>query len=120
MRKKQIYLWLGKVNSEKSYNEYFNQEDGICLFCKDIGIEEYDEDLIGILPLSEKYMSINGALDQTPINHKEYSEAFEKCLQLHLEEINAIVFYTKSPYEDISTPNNITLEGLHYIGLFNI
>jgi len=53
-RIKKIHLWLGTTAvDEQTYFSYFQQENGISQFAYDIGLdEEYDEDMIGILPIS--------------------------------------------------------------------
>jgi hypothetical protein len=59
-RMKKIHLWMGNTTAdEQTYFSYFQQEDEIIQFAKDIGLDgEYDEDMIGILNISERPVPI--------------------------------------------------------------
>ena len=53
-RMKKIHLWIGTTTkTQEEYDEYSDQDHDTSPFATDIGIEEYDEDFIGIIPLSE-------------------------------------------------------------------
>lgn len=120
-RMKKVHIWLGQVQKEEEdYFEYFNKEDGISQFSKDIGTEEeYDEDFIGMLPLFEQELPILQILeDEVPIDEEEIPKALQRCNELNMEFANA-VFYLSDSSVVISEPFKKSYNGLIYIGLYN-
>ncbi|CAM3764248.1 Immunity protein 22 of polymorphic toxin system [Flavobacterium branchiophilum] len=124
-----IFLWLGIFNGSKNeFNLYFDQSKGYLLdeygndrlpeeielsqFSKDLGEDfTYDEDFIGYL-LFPNSIEILEILEEVPINHSEKESVIKKCIELGLNDANAVYWYS-----DEITPNpNISYNGLKYIG----
>jgi hypothetical protein len=119
-RMKKIHIWIGTVTvSENIYNEYFDQDNNISLFMKDIGInEEYDEDFIGILPLFNEEKDIEYLLNEIPVDTNNIKNIMEKCEKSGINKGNAVVFFTDSSIEVVK-PYKDSYNGLKYIGMFN-
>ncbi|WP_275389799.1 immunity 22 family protein, partial [Xenorhabdus bovienii] len=66
-----VHLWIGNnFSSEDEYMKYFELDYSVegnfddpnyklCQFCKDIGLQWYDEDFIGIIPRRDESVSID-------------------------------------------------------------
>lgn len=117
-RMKKIHIWIGSYFDEtEKYEEYFNQDNPPCKFCKDIGIEEYDEDFIGMIPLFRDEVDILTLLLEASVEESEKSKILKRCGNLGLEKGNAIFYLTDSSIciNDIENVYN----GLLYIGMYN-
>lgn len=118
---KKVHIWLGQINrGNDQYFEYFNQEDEISQFSKDIGSsEEYDEDFIGMLPPFEQELSVLQILeDEVPIDVKDIPKALQRCNDLNIKSANA-VFYLSDASVTLSVPYKKNYIGLFYIGFYN-
>lgn len=117
-RMKKVHVWMGAATAgEESYNAYFNQEEGISQFSKDIGMEEeYDEDFIGILPLFRKALSVEEVLrKEVPIAIESIPDAVAACERYGLQSVNAVFYLTDSTIDVVEGSYN----GLQYIGEFD-
>lgn len=117
-RMKKIHLWVGTTTAdEETYNEYFDQEDDISQFSKDIGFnEEYDEDFIGILPLFGKEIPVEDILEnEVPLDKNSVAEVLEICKKMGIEKANAAFYLTDSSIT-VEEPYKDEYNGLKYIG----
>ena len=118
-RMKKIHLWIGFTSkTEKEYEEYFDQDSNTSQFGKDIGIEEYDEDFIGIIPLFEQEVDVNDILDEIPIDDDCIESVLSECKRLDIEKVNAVFYLTDASVE-ITKPYKENYNGIKYIGLFD-
>jgi len=119
-RMKKIHLWLGNTAAdEQTYFNYFDQEDEISQLGRDIGLdEEYDEDMIGILPIFEKQVTVKEVLEKkVPIDNSSISEAEKASQKLGITTANAAFYITDSSII-IKEPYKKDYNGLSYIGEF--
>jgi hypothetical protein len=125
-----IHIWIGTTNqTEEEYLKYFELDystEGdfedpkykLCQFCKDIDTKWYDEDLIGIIPVFNKEISILDLLKEIPLNDSEINNALSVCEKTNLINANAIFYFTDSEMT-IKQPYKESYNGLKYIGMFN-
>ncbi|WP_172915409.1 immunity 22 family protein [Capnocytophaga canimorsus] len=114
-RMKKIHIWIGSfVGTDKEFEVYFEQKNRVCQFCLDIGIDEYDEDLIGIIPITN-YMNIPELLEKIPVDESEIPNIIIKCKDLGINKVNAVFYYLDSTISIIGNRFN----QLQYIGKFN-
>ncbi|CEN45503.1 conserved hypothetical protein [Capnocytophaga canimorsus] len=74
-RMKKIHIWIGSfVGTDKEFEVYFEQKNEACQFCLDIGIDEYDEDLIGIIPPITNYVNISELLEKKSLLMNQKSQ----------------------------------------------
>ncbi len=117
-RMKKIHIWIGSYfDGIEKYEEYFKQDNSPSQFCKDIGIEEYDDDFIGIIPLFYNEVNILTLLLKVPVEESEKSKILKRCNNLGLEKGNAIFYLTDSSICIKDTENDYN--GLLYIGIYN-
>lgn len=117
-RMKKIHIWIGSYfDGIEKYEEYFNQDNPPCQFCKDIGIEEYDDDFIGIIPLFCDEVNILTLLLEAPVEESEKNKILKRCGALGLEKGNVIFYLTDSSIY-INDAENV-YNGLLYIGIYN-
>ncbi|WP_113948128.1 immunity 22 family protein [Pedobacter miscanthi] len=119
-RMKVIHLWMGNTAlDEKTYYEYFEQEEKISHFGRNIGLdEEYDEDMIGILPIFEKPVTVQEVLQKkVPIDISSISAAIKAAGQAGINTVNAVFYITDSSIT-VKEPHQADYNGLSYIGAF--
>ncbi|MBI1645805.1 immunity 22 family protein [Capnocytophaga sp. 051621] len=117
-RMKKIHIWIGFFSKgENEYEQYFNQEELPCQFCKDIDCEEYDEDFIGIIPLFEKKVGVEQLLDEVPIDENEIPKVIEKCKAMNISGGNAIFYMTDASIVIENTEKKYN--ELKYIGIYD-
>jgi len=117
-RMKKIHLWIGTTAVDEAvYNLYFDQEDELSQFSKDIGLaEEYDEDFIGILPIFKNPPPIKELLEkEIPIDKDSIAEVLAVCETMGIHSINAAFYLTDSAIA-IAKPNKKEYNGLRYLG----
>ncbi|MDR1460963.1 MAG: immunity 22 family protein [Campylobacteraceae bacterium] len=117
-RMKKIHIWMGfSQKTEEEYNEYFNQDNGVSLFYKDLNIdEEYDEDFIGIIPVFDEAVGVENILkNEIPVDEEEVHKALEECSKLNIKTVNA-VFYLTDANVVINKPYKENYNGLKYTG----
>lgn len=118
-RMKKIHLWIGTTTkTEREYEEYFGQNNDVSPFGKDIGIEEYDEDFIGIIPPFEQEIALSDILNEAPIDSSDIKSVLEECKRLNIEKANVVLYLTDASVE-ILKPYKDNYNELKYIGLFN-
>lgn len=114
------HLWLGNISlDEEDYEEYFQpNEEGMSQFSIDLGLlYEYDEDFIGIIPISHTLLPIDELCKESIISISEMQNIMNNCAFLGIEKANAIVWYSDS---DISfTIGKKLSNNLIYIGEFD-
>lgn len=119
-----LKIWLGTVTSnEETYLKNFeldyetedfdDPEYKVCNFCKHINDDWYDEDFLGIIPLSKNQETAKTLLSKTPLNTKNREQAESDAKSLNINSGNAILFYSGETRE-INLGE--TFEGLKYIG----
>jgi hypothetical protein len=117
-RMKIIHLWIGTTAVDEAvYNLYFDQEDELSQFSKDIGLaEEYDEDFIGILPIFKNPPTVKVLLEkEIPIDKDSIAEVLAVCETMGIHSINAAFYLTDSTIT-IAKPNKKEYNGLRYLG----
>lgn len=117
---KVIHLWMGNTPlDEKTYYEYFEQEEEISHFGRNIGLdEEYDEDMIGILPIFEKPVTVQEVLQKkVPIDISCIAAAINAAGQAGINTVNAVLYITDSSIT-VKEPYQADYSGLSYIGAF--
>jgi hypothetical protein len=133
---KRIHVWIGTFKSEEDFNKYFDQtvyfqawnkynneppeegEEDIepgdevrCPFCKEIGMEWYDEDFTFMH--YEQSGDFNALLNRLPADSKKILLA---CKEKKVRSGNAFFIYSaKEMDEDINPENSHTIT---YIGEF--
>lgn len=118
IRMKKVHIWIGTFSkTQDEYEMYFNQENPPSQFGVDINIEEYDEDLIGIIPLLGENVEVKYLLNEVPIEEDEIPIALSKCENMKIREGNAVFYLTDSliKIDDEEKKYN----ELKYIGVYN-
>jgi hypothetical protein len=125
-----IHIWIGTTfKEEDDYLQYFeldystegdfeDPEYKLCQFCTDIGVEWYDEDFIGIIPLLERNVPITEILKEIPLEQNEIEKVLFVCTEIGLSIANAIFYYTDSELI-IQKPYKDNYNDLKYIGVFD-
>lgn len=127
------HLWIGSSSqSTKKYNEYFIQDESIdalesenyipCQFCKDVGIDWYNEDFIGYPKPRKNEIPVEELISEAIGISEEYMlPIIEKCKELNLITANALFWYQASDLsylENLSKPYKDSYNQLRYIGKF--
>ncbi|PHM59280.1 immunity 22 family protein [Xenorhabdus sp. KK7.4] len=124
-----VHLWIGNnFSSEDEYIKYFELDYSVegnfddpnyklCQFCKDVGLQWYDEDFIGIIPRRDESVSIDEILVDAAVDQDEFQSIKDICDRLGIKEANAIFWYQDSELH-IYPPYKEQYNGLKYIGLF--
>lgn len=118
-----IHVWAGKTSQNgDDFSQYFeiNSADkdagiGASQFDKDIHIQWYDDDLIGVYHSDTN--DLDAALDELPTSKSLLATIREKCLALGITEANALFYYQDAELE-ITEPDKKYNE-LTYIGVFD-
>lgn len=123
-----VHIWVGN-NFEKDYEEYFEldyREDveigdsdyKVCGFCRDIGVEFYDEDWIGYAQHPQEIdLDILINQDELSVTAETIIKIREICIRLGFEKANSIFWYYDGDIEMKGKEkpfNNLT-----YIGMFD-
>lgn len=124
-----VHLWIGSnFSSEENYMEYFkldysvegdfdNPDYKLCGFCKDIGIQWYDEDFIGIIPRQDNEVTLDEILIEAAIDQDEWISVKKHCDKLGIKKANALFWYQDAELTIDESINNQYNE-LKYIGVF--
>lgn len=125
-----VHVWIGtNFSSEEEYMEYFELDYSVegdfnnpnyrqCAFCKDIGIQWYDDDFIGMIPRHKQEVSLDEILLDAAVDQDELSLVKSECDNLGIKKANAIFWY-QDPNLVIKRPIKDQYNWLKYIGLFN-
>jgi hypothetical protein len=124
-----IHIWIGTTKqTEEEYLKYFeldystegdfeDPEYKLCQFCKDLSVEWYDEDFIGIVPIFHMEMPVSVLLNEIPLNSNEISNVLSACEKIGLVKANAIFYLTDAEIQ-INQPYKTNYNGLQYIGMY--
>lgn len=124
-----VHLWIGtNFSDESEYLKYFELDYSVegdfddptyklCDFCKDIGLNWYDEDFIGIIPRYENEVELDAILEEAAIDESEKERVKSECLKNGIDKANAIFWYADAELK-LPTPIKNNYNGLKYIGLF--
>ena len=116
---KKVHIWIGTTSkNEDEFDRYFDQNNDLCQFCKDAGIEQYDEDFIGIIPVFESETDICDILAEVPIDEKCIDLAVSNSTKLGIEKANAVFYLTDSSVS-IEGYEDKLYNDLKYIGMFD-
>lgn len=118
-----IHVWLGMSSkSREEFSRYFaiNLADhdagiGASQFDKDIHINWYDDDLIGVYYSDTP--DLEAALDELPTSPASLAAICDKCRELGITEANAMFCYEDAELE-IAEPDRKYNE-LIYLGVFD-
>jgi hypothetical protein len=126
-RYEKVHLWVGtNFEPDAEYNKYFELDYSaeldepaykVCGFCKDLGIRWYDEDFIGIIPRSDKELTLDEILKESAIDPAELENVKAECENLGIKRANAIFWYSDGGVS-VPHPYKASYNGLRYIGLF--
>ncbi|MCD7972855.1 MAG: immunity 22 family protein [Candidatus Azobacteroides sp.] len=117
-RMSKVHIWLGQyTGKEEQYENYFNQKVPPGQFCIDMGMDEYDEDFIGIIPLFEEMVSIPELLEEVPIEENELLNASKESEKLKIKEGNAVFYLTD--FSVVVQNKEKTYNQLTYLGMYN-
>ncbi len=119
-----IHVWVGQsLKKQDDFYQYFalNAADreagtGASQLDNDLGIDWYDDDLIGI------YFNENGslseAIEELPLASAEAEQAIrDRCRELHIEQANALFYYSDAGLEVADSVKKYN--GLTYLGAFD-
>jgi hypothetical protein len=116
---KKVHIWIGTTSkNENEFDQYFDQNNDLCQFCMDLGIEQYDEDFIGIIPLLDHETDIHDILAEVPIDEKCIDLAIDNCAKLGIQKANAVFYLTDSSVP-VEGHDDKLYNGLRYIGVFD-
>ncbi|MGN7986167.1 immunity 22 family protein [Pedobacter sp. 22226] len=118
---KKVHVWIGTTMAdEENFYAYFNQDEDISQFSKDLGTgEEYDEDFIGILPLFKSQVPVVEVLvNQIPIAVRSIIYAAASCERYGIESVNAAFYLTDSTV-NVPDAGPKSYNGLRYVGVFD-
>ncbi len=116
-----IHIWLGSTTKdEEEYYEYFDQDENIAQFSRDIGVEEYDEDFSCFLPPFSESISVLELLKETDISESDLELAIQKCTDLKLFKGNCVFYMYVLPYIEIQKPYKENYNGAKYLGIYNV
>ncbi|KAA8999401.1 hypothetical protein FJU30_13780 [Affinibrenneria salicis] len=125
-----VHLWIGSnFSREEEYMQYFALDYSVegdfddpnyqlCAFCKDIGLQWYDEDQIGIIPRFEHEVGLDEILAAAAIDDAEKDRAKAACRSHNINQANAIFWYADADLILARSGGN-SYNGLKYIGLFD-
>ena len=123
-----VHVWIGtNFSSDDEYMTYFeldcsvegdfnNPNYKLCGFCRDVGVQWYDSDFIGIIPRHEQEVSLDEILLEAAIDQSELYLVKRECASLGIKKANAIFWY-QDP--SLVVKQSIKYNGLQYIGLFD-
>jgi hypothetical protein len=124
-----IHIWIGTTKkSKEEYFKYFELDYSTegdfddpdykeCGFCIDISEKWYDEDMIGIIPVSNENKPIVSLLEEIPLKKSEYDKVVNRCNLIGLNYGNAIFYYTDSELV-INKPYKNNYNDLKYVGFY--
>ncbi|MDR3058483.1 MAG: immunity 22 family protein [Prevotella sp.] len=130
---KRIHIWLGQFDKKKDFDDYLdqsaylkawakydNEESGDikepspelrAKFCKEIGLDTYDEDFIII-----KYNSVNSDIKQLisliPANA---NKLLESCKRKGIFQANALIYYSDNNLSELDAEKT---QEMSYLGCF--
>ena len=118
-----IHVWLGVTpHTPEEFSQYFeiNAADraaggGASLSDKDVGINWYDDDLIGVYRF-ERAISPEAAAYELPTSPDTIVAVLGRCSELGITQANALFCYQDADLH-VSDPLRI-YNGLPYLGVF--
>jgi hypothetical protein len=110
-----IYLWVGLINTEEDYWNYFKSKNGIPQFCLDTGLDWLDEDFIGYY-YNKDSNELKMAIENTPESGL-YDIMLKACIDKGIKQANAMFYYTGDDIQNIDEDKKYN--GLNYIGVFD-
>jgi len=130
-----IHIWIGTFKTEKEFKQYIDQskylkawqmyndgdekyvgdeepdKDLRCIFCKEINIDFYDEDLI-VFQFNKKSEDINQLISIIPT---DTNKLIKICKQKKLEKGNSLIYYTD---EEVNEKDSLKCKSMTYVGVF--
>jgi hypothetical protein len=130
-----IHVWIGTFESEKNFNDYVDQSayltawqmynDGDpkyegddepdknlrCDFCKETGMDFYDEDFI-VLQFNKKTFDINQLLSIIPV---DINRLLKACKQNALENGNALIYLND---DELKKSDASRCKSMTFLGIF--
>ncbi|MFD2287598.1 hypothetical protein GJU39_20510 [Pedobacter petrophilus] len=131
----ELHIWVANFESEEAFEKYFDQVSYLkawsiydnepptgkeeddqepdpeirCQFCKEIGIDTYDEDFI-VLKYYHKRQQINDVLNDVPGNTSAFLKLYEEN---SIDSINVLIAYEN---HDLNQESASKTEKLIYLG----
>lgn len=124
-----VHLWIGSnFSTDEQYMQYFEIDYSTggdfedpsykpCGFCKDIGVDWYDEDFIGIIDRKPKDVELDELLVDAAVDESQKPLIKKKCSDLGIKKANAILWYQDEELV-LKKPLKENYNGLKYIGIF--
>lgn len=117
-----IHVWVGTAASAAHLEEYFRIDPasrdaghGASQFDRDVGINWYDDDLIGVFFSATP--GLETCLDELPTSPETVAAVRVACLAAGISAPNALFYYTDADLT-IASPTRL-FGGLHYVGAFD-
>jgi hypothetical protein len=115
-----IHIWIGESGKSKAeFSEYYIDINlGIkeSQFCKDLNINWYDDDLIGVYK-SDSNNDLQITIKELPISPEKIQEVYELCIRKEIQQANALFYYADSNL--LVNDKNKKYNDLTYIGCFD-
>lgn len=120
-----IHVWIGTfIGSEEDFNQYLEVDKvrvklgvGGSQFDRDIGLNWYDEDHIGVYH-STTNLSLKAAVDEIIGASGMLEDIYNLCLSKGINEANTMLYYFNDDLE-VVTSDRLS-NGLVYIGVFEV
>jgi hypothetical protein len=129
-----LHLWVGVTSKtfqdftsyfDLDYSNEYDSPDYIPYeFCKDLGVNFYDENFLVVEPFYKEPVALEKIILECDINPSDIPPAIEQCRQLGITLANAVfsLMTNKDVNEHISVPKQTekTYNDLYYIGHFSL
>lgn len=120
-----IHVWIGMFRgTEEEFNAYFEVDRlrvklgvGGSQFDRDIGLNWYDEDHIGVYH-STVNDSLRTVVDEVIGAPDTLDEIYHDCIEKGLVDANAMIYYFNDDIEEVSSAS--LTNGLVYIGIYEV
>lgn len=111
-----LHIWIGLTDiSEKGYWDYFDDSDGLPIFCQEVGLDWLDQDFMGYYFDLNKERNLDFIIQKTP-ESGFYEIIKNDCIKKGVLNANAMFYYWGMDLLNID--KDITYNTLKYIGSY--